>query len=580
MKTTLRIATALLFALSLRAADVPISGLPAASTLTGAEIVPGVQSGTTVKITVSNLSQGLANATDGTAGLMSAADKTTFDAATNSATASTIVKRDGSGDAAFHAVSLTAGTISGTPSGSTDIANKAYVDAAASGLTVKTAARVATTGAITLSGTQTIDGVAVVATDRVLVKNQADATTNGIYVCAAGAWSRSTDADTGAKLVTNSYIFVTAGTVNFSTGWIMATPNPITIGSSNIVWALYSALGSIPASSITGQLITSQIANLAITTAQFAANLTPVEIVGTLPVSGNFSGRTVFLTSDNKLYRYNGSSFIASVATVDLSGTINGTSQITSGSITAASIAANTITASKIAAGTITANEIAANTITAAKIAANTLTAGTIAAGAIGTTELAVGGITGVKIANGTITSTQIAANTITADRLNVSSLSAISANIGTITNGSLTSSASISVGSGKTAVTISGSTFTIGDIGITSYSGIGTQLTANTGNHQVYLYSSSSAACLGVVNNTTGAQILLFDTGEIRVNSGLVTVNTGSTLQGPGTINLFGGNANALNISCGEDGASGAQQGYLVLQINGRAMKVPFYNL
>ena len=78
---------------------------------------------------------------------------------------------------------------------------------------VKKSVRVATTASITLSGTQTIDGVAVVAGDRVLVKDQATASANGIYVVAAGAWSRAPDADTISKLA-GALVNVDSGTVN------------------------------------------------------------------------------------------------------------------------------------------------------------------------------------------------------------------------------------------------------------------------------------------------------------------------------------------------------------------------------
>lgn len=86
-------------------------------------------------------------------------------------------------------------TGSADPVNPQDLATKAYTDAVALGLSPKKAARVATLANITLSGTQTIDTIAVVAGDRVLVKNQTSAADNGIYVVSASAWSRSTDMD-------------------------------------------------------------------------------------------------------------------------------------------------------------------------------------------------------------------------------------------------------------------------------------------------------------------------------------------------------------------------------------------------
>lgn len=108
---------------------------------------------------------------------------------------------------------------------------------AAGALSWKNSVRVATTANITLSGTQTIDGVAVIAADRVLVKNQTTQTENGIYVVAAGAWSRATDADTGTEL-NNAVVSVDSGTTNADTSWRQTTDN-VTVGTSNIIWSAF-----------------------------------------------------------------------------------------------------------------------------------------------------------------------------------------------------------------------------------------------------------------------------------------------------------------------------------------------------
>ena len=119
-------------------------------------------------------------------------------------------------------------------------ATKQYVDAAATGLKLKIAVVAATTGNITLSGTQTIDTVAVIAGDRVLVKSQTAPEENGIYIVAAGAWSRSTDCDTGAELV-GAITFVSGGSANDFTQWAVSTTGTITLGTTAVDWILFFA---------------------------------------------------------------------------------------------------------------------------------------------------------------------------------------------------------------------------------------------------------------------------------------------------------------------------------------------------
>jgi hypothetical protein len=133
-----------------------------------------------------------------------------------------------------------------SPVGPQDAATKAYVDAASLGLDVKASVRAASTADLTLSGTQTVDGVALVADDRVLVKAQTDPEDNGIYVVAAGAWARAEDAD-GDNVTAGLYTFVEEGTAAADSGWILTTDNPVVVGTSGLLFTQFSGAGQITA---------------------------------------------------------------------------------------------------------------------------------------------------------------------------------------------------------------------------------------------------------------------------------------------------------------------------------------------
>jgi hypothetical protein len=133
------------------------------------------------------------------------------------------------------------------PTSAQDAATKAYVDATSMGLDVKASVRATTSANITLSGTQTIDGVSLVAGDRVLVKNQTTASTNGIYVVAVGGWSRSADAATSAMVSPGLFTFVEEGTANADSGFILTTDGPITLGTTGLNFTQFTGAGQITA---------------------------------------------------------------------------------------------------------------------------------------------------------------------------------------------------------------------------------------------------------------------------------------------------------------------------------------------
>lgn len=115
------------------------------------------------------------------------------------------------------------------------------------GVDFKESCRVATTANITLSGTQTIDGVALSVGNRVLVKNQSTASQNGIYVVASGSWSRALDANSNSLVTAGMTCWVSEGTTNADTQWLLITDDPITLGTTALSFTQVRGLGQLVA---------------------------------------------------------------------------------------------------------------------------------------------------------------------------------------------------------------------------------------------------------------------------------------------------------------------------------------------
>lgn len=130
----------------------------------------------------------------------------------------------------------------GLPVNERDAVPKSYVDAMQSGLVVRQPARVATTENISLAGgVTTIDGVPLSAGDRVLVKNQTNASQNGIYVVNLGSpWQRAADADSAVEMKNGVYVAVNQGIVGGNTAWILVVSGNVVLNVTPLNFAYFS----------------------------------------------------------------------------------------------------------------------------------------------------------------------------------------------------------------------------------------------------------------------------------------------------------------------------------------------------
>ena len=283
----------------------------------------------------------------------------------------------------------------GTPSADSDVAIKSYVDGLVAGLHWKKAVAAATTANITLSGTQTVDGVSLSAGARILVKDQTDATENGIYVVDSGAWSRADDMDVASEFPAAA-VFVTAGTVNDNLGFVCTNDSDPTLGTTDIEFTQFNGAANITAGDgltktgntldvnvgsgleISGDAV--QIAASSVTDAMLAGSISNAKLA-TSTISGvslgsNLNSLSASASGAITLTSYNGSAAVSDLA-INVDGTTIGIAsnslELKNNAVDANKLASNAVVSTKISDGAVTSDKIQDGAVTASKIGDGTL---------------------------------------------------------------------------------------------------------------------------------------------------------------------------------------------------------------
>ena len=330
------------------------------------------------------------------------------------------------------------------PSVDTDVATKAYVDSVASGLAWKSPVKAATTGNITLSGTQTVDGVSLLAGDRVLVKDQTDGKENGVYVVASGSWTRATDMDAGSEFP-SSAVFVQQGSTQGDFGYV-CTNDAVTVGSTAITFAQFTGAANIVAGdglSKTGNELAVNVDNSTLEISADALKIKDSGVTATQIASAAVSTAKIqdAAVTNAKLANSTISGKSLGANLDSLSAAAAGAISMTSynGSAAVSDLAVNVDDASiEIATNALQLKDSGVST---AKIANAAVTGLKIEDGAVSNTKISDGAITGAKVQDGTLANAKLANSTISGKSLgaNLDSLSAAAAGALTMTayNGS-----------------------------------------------------------------------------------------------------------------------------------------------
>ena len=227
---------------------VDATGYPGSSitgTIGNSQVATGIDAAKLADGTVSNTEFQYINSLSSNAQTQLSGKLTASNNLSDIGTASTARTNLGLGTIATQAssnVAVTGGSITGigSPSSNSDVAIKSYVDEAVAGLRTRIIAECASTANVNISNGleagDSIDGVTLVAGDRVLLKDQSTATENGLYLAvSSGAASRDPEHDTIAEL-SGGLIVINQGTANDNKIFLCTTDSTGSIGSTSITY--------------------------------------------------------------------------------------------------------------------------------------------------------------------------------------------------------------------------------------------------------------------------------------------------------------------------------------------------------